>query len=132
MGEVNLSNITGVQVAIHDFTVNGKDIAEQGTVIEPGETLKHHYDEKSWDDYESMNLDIILDDHLYHLNLNRSHFFGGYDFQYPGNGSDVNFVLLGVEKDRKKITMMEVYRQEGAEIYIHSRDQKTLDIKKPW
>jgi hypothetical protein len=76
-----------------------------------------------------MNLDIDLNNRSYHINLNRDHYFGGGDFHYPGDGSDVNYVLMGLNRGGNKVYMMQVYCQEGADHFLFDADSKVLDVQ---
>lgn len=129
MGQVNLTNLTGTPVTIGKFEINGDLIAQNGTSIGSGNTLEGRYSNKDWNGFEDLILDVNLNDQSYHVNLNRSHYFGGGDYHYPGSGSDVNYVLLGLNSSGSKVVMMEAYRQEGAAYFLHDGDHKNLDRK---
>lgn len=130
MGQVNLTNITGFTVKISKFTINKEtvDIATD-TNIPSGTTCEGKYDGKLWSAYDGMIMDIILNGQSYSIDLNRDHYFGGENFRYPGDGSDINYVLMGLSHEGKEVCMMQVYRQEGADRFLFDNDYKTFDIQ---
>lgn len=130
MGAVTLTNLTGATVSLNNFTINDTQITNNGAQIAPGATGSYFYSNKAWNSFEDINLDVVLNGSVYHVNLNRSHYFGGGDFHYPGDGSDVAYVLLGTNSSASSIGFMLAYRQTGAATLLYSSDtSKTLDRK---
>lgn len=127
MGAVTLTNLTGATVSVNNFTINTVQIAANGTSLPLGATGSYFYNGKSWNDFDDLNLDVVLNGGSYHVNLNRGHYFGGGDFHYPGNGSDVSYVLLGTDSSSSSIRFLLAYRQAGAATLLYSTDSKSLD-----
>ena len=126
---INLTNITGQDITIANFSVNNKQLCANGTLILSGATFPFYYDEKGkgWNDFSDLTLEVTLNGNPYHVNLNRDHYFGGNDFHYPGAGSDVNYVLLGTNSSGSQIQFRLAYRQAGAATFLYSSDSKVLD-----
>ncbi|MBR9973258.1 hypothetical protein [Magnetospirillum sulfuroxidans] len=127
MGAVTLTNLTGATVSVNNFTINTVQITANGTPLPLGATGSYFYNGKSWNDFDDLNLDVVLNGSSYHVNLNRGHYFGGGDFHYPGNGSDVSYVLLGTDSSSSSIRFLLAYRQAGAATLLYSTDSKSLD-----
>ena len=130
MGAVTLTNLTGATVSLNNFTVNNSQIVGNGAQLGQGATGSYFYGDKNWDDFQDLNLDVVLNGSIYHVNLNRSHYFSGGDFHYPGNGSVVSFVLLGTDSSASSIRFQLAYRPAGAATLLYSSDtSKSLDRK---
>lgn len=129
MGAVNLTNVTNTIITLSDFTINGTSIAEGGTTINSGETLFSSYSGISYSNFSDLNLNVVssISSYIYHVNLNRSHYFGGGNFHYPGDGSDVNYILTGYNGLLTSIRFKLAYRQEGADYFLYDDDDKSLD-----
>ncbi|CAM2065421.1 hypothetical protein SCOR_08575 [Sulfidibacter corallicola] len=125
MGQVNLTNITGGAISVNQFEVNGTSVGT-GSVGE-GFTLFKNYDDVNWDDFENFQLSInVSTGSTYRVNLSRNHFFGGGDFHYPGEGSDVNFILTG-KNGSGDLTLKLAYRQAGATFFTNDNDAKGMN-----
>ncbi|PKU22149.1 hypothetical protein [Telmatospirillum siberiense] len=127
MGQVNLTNTTGSSVTITNFTVNNSPIQSSGTVISSGDTSFGTYNEQPWKEYSDLDLQITVNGTNWQINLNTDHYFGGGDFHYPGQGSDVTFTLIGLQgSSGQSLQLLLSYSRQDADYLIASQDQSKL------
>lgn len=139
MGQVNLTNVTGATITIIDFTINNSSLIPRNpqgeATINSGSTYYGFYDQMSYQDFVDMELNIEIQLSItlavYHINLSRNHFFGGGEFHYPGEGSDVNFILTGLDSSFESIRLKLAYGKNdlvtGAHgIFTYDDDSKDL------
>jgi hypothetical protein len=126
MGQVYLTNVTGADVTVATFSINSQTLVTDQP-LSFATTLKSAYDGKGWNEYQDMILQVKMLDVNYRVDLNRDHYFGGGDYHYPGRGSDVDFILQGVDSQLTSIRFLLTYRQAGAQTLIYSTDSKNLN-----
>lgn len=131
---VFITNMAGRHIKITRFKINGMEFIPRNDPqpIPVTTTFGFLYKDKSWDKFERMILDIAIYNKQYSVDLNRDHYFGGGDFHYPGKGSQVNFMLFGVNTEATKIelclTYGEYFGDTGAKRLLYSNDKKYLDV----
>lgn len=127
MGAVNITNVVGLKVTINSFVINGTKIFSGIASLPFGRMYATQYNAKPWSQFQGMVMEITLDNCKYKVDLNKDHYFGGGDFHYPGDGSEVSYVLLGANSDATQIQMRLAYGQAGANRLLYSNDAKYLD-----
>lgn len=128
-----ITNMAGRNVEITNLKVNNTYLVASANPrhIALCSFYKTTYNEMNWEKFERIIMDIKMGEKSYHIDLNKDHYFGGGDFHYPGKGSQVNFMLFGVNADRNKIelclTYGEYFNDTGAKRLLYSNDKKYLD-----
>lgn len=129
-----ITNMAGRHTEITYLKINDTELVNSTAPYNMtlGAAYKAIYNEKYWDRFERIIINIKMDNISYHIDLNKDHYFGGGDFHYPGKGSQVNFMLFGVNPDRSKIelclTYGEYFSDTGAKRLLYSNDVKYLNV----
>ena len=96
-----------------------------------GEAFGALYNEKYYNNFDRMILEIKIDKKYYKVDLNKDHYFSGGEFHYPGKGAQVNYMLFGINSDKTKVEMCLTYGEyfggAGAKRLLYSNDKKYLD-----
>lgn len=129
-----ITNMAGRHIEISYLKINDTELVRSAAPFHTtlGYAYKAIYNEKDWDKFERIILQINVDNIPFKVDLNKDHYFSGRDFHYPGKGSQVNFMLFGINKDRTKIefclTYGEYFDDTGAKRLLYSNDVKYLDV----
>ncbi len=127
MGAVNLTNLVGKGISINNFSINDTAITGALNHLRFGQTFLATYNEKPGSQFSSLKLVLLMNGNTYHVDLNRDHYFGGGDYHYPGDDSDVSYALFGTNDSGSQIQLRLVYGKIGSDHLIYSNDSKYLD-----
>lgn len=130
---VLITNMAGRHIKITHLRINNAELIRSVNAqpLALTTTFGLLYKTKSWDSFERIILEVSIYSKEYSVDLNKDHYFGGGDFHYPGKGSQVNFMLFGVNSDKTKIqlclTYGEYFGETGAKRLLYSNDKKYLN-----
>lgn len=130
---VFITNMAGRSINISHFKINNTELIFPSSPFRMtiGEPYSALYNEKYYNNFERMILEVKIDQKTYKVDLNKDHYFGGGDFHYPGKGAQVNYMLFGVNSDQTKIQFClaygEYFGDTGAKRLLYSNDTKYLD-----
>ncbi len=127
MGMVNLTNLAGRGITINSFSINNTKVIGSLSHVRFGQTFMATYNDKPGSEFSSLKLVIVMDSVTYHIDLNKDHYFGGGDYHYPGNDSDVSYTLFGTNDSGSQIQFRLVYGKIGGDHLIYTNDAKYLD-----
>lgn len=124
MGNLYVTNVTGVPISVNKFIINKENLNQDSTPLSSGSTTSWRYADSTAANFDDMILTVSCNDSDYAIDLNRGHFFGDNDNAYPGADYDINFVLMGFNGN--EISMMMVYRSSAGGIFNYCDDVKNL------
>lgn len=127
MGAFNLTNLLGSDVKIVKCEVNKEPINVMSGNIRYPYTLMTAYNGKKWDEFSGFILEIEFNGAKYHVDLNKDHYFYGDKYQYPGDGSDVDFILFGTNTAGRQVQLRLAYCKSNDAYLTASNDYKYMD-----
>lgn len=127
MGALNLTNLLGGEVKVTKCQVNDEKINLMSGFIRYPNTYMTTYNTKKWDDFSKFVLTIQFNGIEYHIDLNKDHYFRGDKYQYPGDGSDVDFILFGTNTTGLQVQLRLAYCEANDAYITASNDYKYMD-----
>ena len=131
MGQLNVTNVVGVEVEIDSLEINNRNICN-GKNIAAGSTYFDNYDATTANQFKGMTLTIDCKGQDYKVDLNRDHWFGdnGENNEcYPGSDFNVNLILMGF--DGADIVLMQAYSRISNSSFNYCKDTKKLQPVSP-
>ncbi|MFD1626479.1 hypothetical protein ACFSBS_17705 [Azospirillum griseum] len=124
---VNLTNLAGKGISINSFSINGTEITGNLKHLRFGQTFMASYNDKPGSQFTSLKLVLVMSGVTYHIDLNKDHYFGGGEYHYPGDDSDVSYTLFGTNDSGSQMQFRLVYGKGGSDRLIYTNDTKYLD-----
>lgn len=129
MGAFNLTNLLGGEIKIKKCEINNEKITIAREILRYPNTLMATYNEKKWSDFSDFILEIEFNGSMYCIDLNKDHYFYGDEYHYPGDGSDVDFILFGTNTTGTQVQLRLAYCKSDDAYLTASNDYKYMDKK---